>query len=249
MQKEWPALDKPPIILAIFQLKFSKALSGDLEKMIRNDKNMRKFLPIRKDNFHSNIGVQGTPAPGVSMLKAKADTKINAYTYHNESNKKKLIIQNDSITFVDEEEYLGWELFKYDVEKCIELLNEQLKDCEVNRTSIRFINKFNIIDFGEPLEYFTQTISTDSEISYPLNKFSYKLNFAIPDTDIVSTVNHALEPYADHKVYYYLDIDVLDHNRHTFDTQIISSALDSIRNVKNTIFFDTVKQKTIDLCN
>jgi uncharacterized protein (TIGR04255 family) len=249
MQSDWPVLKSPPVILAIFQLKFTHADSGELSRMIENDRNIRKMFPLRKDNFHSNIGVQGTPAPGISMLKAKADTKITAYAYFTPDQKRKLIIEQESVTFANEDLYYGWDSFKKDVMDCLELLAGQLDDCIVKRTSIRFVNKFSLDSFADPLDYFSKTISTDSEANYPLVKYAFRLNVQVPKTDIAAIINHALEPNSVNNLDYYFDIDVLDHRQVKFDLSLTSKQMEQIRAVKNNIFFDTVKQKTIDLCN
>lgn len=247
-QSKWPILRNPPVILAIFQIRFISTNIDDLNKMIANDKAIKLKFPNRNENYHYNIGVQGTPVPGVSM-KAKADTKINSYIYSTSDQKKKLIIEKESITFVDENHYLGWDEFKQEVLEYLHSLSEQLKDSLIIRTSIRFVNKFSFDSFSNSLEYFSKTISTESEVIYPLLKSAFRLEVQIPETDIIAIINHALEPKGLNQLDYFFDIDTLDNRQFKFDMPLISSSLEAIRTVKNKIFFDTVKQKTIDLCN
>lgn len=249
MQSKWPILKSPPVILAIFQLKFIHTDNNELDKIITNDKNIRTKFPLRHDNYHANIGIQGTPVQGISMIKAKADTKINSYIYSTPDQKKKLIIDHESISFTDESPYQGWDAFKAEVEICLHLLYNQLKDALVNRTSIRFVNKFSFDAFSNPLEYFSKTISSESDIIYPLVKYAFKLQVQVQNTDIAAIVNHALEPNATNNFDYFLDIDVLDYRQIKFDLSMVNGQMEEIREVKNKIFFDTIKQKTIDKCN
>ncbi len=245
---KWPILKSPPVILAIFQLKFGSTNNENLTNLIANDKAIKLKFPNRNENYHYNIGFQGTPAPGIS-LNAKADTKIKSYIYFTPDQKKKFIVENGSITFVDENPYQGWDKFKQEVIECLNLLSEQLKGTFLNRTSIRFVNKFSFESFSDSLEYFTKTISTESEVKFPLLKSTFRLEVQIPKTDIRAIINHALEPTGLNHLDYFLDIDTLDHKQFKFDLNLISIQMEQIRTVKNDIFFDTVKQKTIDLCN
>ncbi len=249
MQTQWPILIKPPVIIAIFQLRFTHNDYGDLSKMIANDSNIRKAFPKRQDNYHSNIGVQGTPVPGISTFKAKADTKISSYIYLSANQLKKLVIEENSITYLSEEPYKGWEFFKIDAISCLELLKVQLSDCLINRTSLRFINKFSFPTFDNPLEYFSKTITTDNISTNVFTKYAFRLDMQVHKKEINAIVNHALEPTNFNAFEYYLDIDVLGHKQYNFDVDLLSNTLEEIRIVKNEIFFDTIKPKTIDLCN
>ena len=46
-----------------------------------------------------------------------------------------------------------------------------------------------------------------------------------------------------------LDIDVLDKQKLVFDIDTISDSLENLRSIRNKIFFDTIPDKTIELCN
>lgn len=249
IKSEWPVLNSPPVILAIFQLKFASSDDRELNRMIANDKNIKIMFPNRSDNYHSDINVHGTPAPGISTLSAKADTKISSYFYFTQDKTRKLIIEKDSIIYISETTYEGWDSFKTIVMQSISLLVGQLEDRNVERTSIRFVNKFSLDSFEDPLEYFTKMISTESDIIYPLEKYAFRINIQVPDTSIRAIINNALEPNGKEKFDYYLDIDVLDDRKLKFDLLITSEQLEQIREVKNKIFFDTVKPKTLALCN
>lgn len=248
MSRKWPTLEKPPIILAIFQVKFKKDMGGDISRMISNDHDIKMKFPLREHNIHSNLGIDGTPAPGISTLTAKADTKITAYIYFTENKRKKLIVQGNSITFVNEEEYTKWADFLNEIKWCLEIFNSQLEESVIERTSLRFVNKFNIPDFNDPLDYFSQAISTDTDEIYPINKFSHRILYKIPDKETTAIVNQAIEPIEENNVYYYLDVDALDHEKYSFDKNNTIRKVCDLRDVKNNIFFKTVKQKTIDLC-
>ena len=71
----------------------------------------------------------------------------------------------------------------------------------------------------------------------------------VPQTDIYTIVNHNVENASQGKYLYTLDIDVLDKQKLVFDIDTISDSLENLRNIRNKIFFDTITDKTIELCN
>ncbi|MEI6143667.1 MAG: TIGR04255 family protein [Mariniphaga sp.] len=249
MNSDWPLLKSPPVIMAVFQLKFTQPEGEALSKLIVNDKIIKTIFPNRQDNYHSSLNVHGTPVPGISNFKGKAETKINSYTYFTNDKLRKFQIEKDSVVVINECPYLGWRSFKQNVADCLNLISEQLNGFSMNRISIRFINKFMLETFGDPLEYFTKMISTETESFYTLTKYSFKLNISVPDTDTRAIINHSLECNNESTYDYYLDIDVLNDSNTIFDMSHIDEKIEQIRIVKNKIFFDTVKQKTLDLCN
>lgn len=250
MQKKWKKLNNPPVIVAIFQIKINLPEDFIFNEFISNDKEIRTKFPDRNDNYHSNIGVQGTPAPGISFVKAKADTHIESYAYTTKDLTKKFFIEQGSIRYAFEGGYKEWELFKVECMQCLKLIEVQLQRCKVVRTSIRFINKFKFDSFNDPLDYFTTTISidSDSKLNNPVTGFAYRFNQQIPNSSIRTVINHALEKIED-KFDYYFDIDVLDNNSFDFNIEHLDLLMEEMRDIKNTLFFETLKDKTINLCN
>lgn len=250
MSSKWKILNNPPVVIAIFQIKYEKPSDFNFSDFIKNDKHIKEKYPKRKDNYHSAIGVQGTPAPGISLVKAKADTHLNRFLYSSDDLSQKLIIEENSIIYIFEGNYNNWDHFKKDGMESLVLLSEQLMKCKITRTSLRFINKFKFEEFNNPLDYFTTAISIDSDtkLNYPVSDYSYRFSQNVPNTNIKTIVNHSLVKI-DQTFDYFFDIDVLDHEEIDFNLEKIDIKLELIRDIKNTIFFETLKEKTLDLCN
>ena len=124
-----------------------------------------------------------------------------------------------------------------------------LENAEIQRTSIRFVNRFIFNEFDDPKSYFNALItSADGNSSYPLRQYGFRMLMDIPDTDIYSIVNHNVENVQD-KFFYTFDIDVLDRQTLVFDIDTIRNSFEHLRSIKNTIFFDTLTEKTLQLCN
>lgn len=249
MQNNWPILNHPPVIAALFQLKFDMG-KLTLSDFTLPDRELRKSLPKRNDNFDTNIDVQFTTLQiGTSKISGTSNTKIQSYTYFSDDQKCKLTISEGVITYFDERPYVGWNSFSQSVSDYLKLFSTILSNSIVNRISIRFINQFVFDSFENPIEYFNTLISAtqDNALKFPVAKYGFRLLLNIsPDT--YSIVNQNLEQ--DSKKYIYLfDIDVLKRSNLIFDIHTIESVLSELREAKNNIFFNNVTKKTIDLCN
>ena len=250
MNSQWPNLSVPPVILAIFQIKYQKE-EVKLNDFLEYDAILKREYPNRMDNYHSNIDIPKTFIPGISTVTGKADTKINSYTYFSKDQKQKLIIEEGAITYTDENKYTGWENFKQKSLESIEMFHEIFNQSTITRISIRFINRFSLENLSDPLEYFTTTISsTNSDgLPYPLVEYAFKLRTVIPNTNIYSYINQTTVPVNENQMDYIFDIDVLELTNLLFDKGLISEKLEKLREVKNDLFFNNLTQKTIDLCN
>ena len=71
----------------------------------------------------------------------------------------------------------------------------------------------------------------------------------VPDTDIYSNVNQNVENDRANSFIYTFDIDVLDKQHLIFDQETLAENMETLRDVKNEIFFGNITQRTLDLCN
>jgi len=245
-------LPKPPVIMALFQLKFDKETVASLDSE-QYDIHIRQTLPIKMHAYESNFQIPGSMAVGVTRI--DANTKIVGSTYLSENQKIKLDVRQDAITFIDERVlYRGWENFQDSLLRYMEILNPVLQEKLVQRISIRFINRFNFDfeEFSNPTDYFKTFISTSEteKQPLPLNSFGFRLTHQIPadNDDIYAIVNHKLEK-TPNKFLYFFDIDVLERVNLIYDQTVLLEKLERLRGIKNEIFFNNLTDKTLSLCN
>lgn len=249
-QSNWPILGTPPVVMAIFQLRFEHN-ENDLSSFLKYDAQLRIEYPNREDNIQASINVgANTIALGVSKFTGTTDAKLTSYTFSTHDKKKKLLLEQGSITFIDENKYEGWDNFKSNISKYLKLF-DFLEGKKTNRTSIRFINQFVFDTFENPIEYFNTTVanSQESDFPFPLSKYGFNLLLKIPDSNTISIVNHNLENPNFEKFIYMFDIDVIDTSELNFDLQNILNNYEYLREIKNKIFFSSITQKTMELCN
>ena len=242
-------LKNPPVVVALAQLKFNKQ-NFKLEKVLEYNELIKHHFPIRQNNIQVGFNFGKTTfLLGESKVSGVSNAEVNSYVYLSKDQRTKLEISADTITYIDEKQYNGWGAFKTDALEMFDILSPILNDAEVNRVSIRFVNRFTFDEFSDPSKYFNALITSSiGESAYPLRQYGFRLIMDVPDTDIYTIVNHNVENITS-KYVYTLDIDVLDRQKLIFDVHTISDSLENLRTIKNNVFFDTITDATIDVCN
>lgn len=251
INNEWPKLQNPPVAIALLQLKFDPT-AIPLDTFTKYDTAIKRELPNRRDNIQVGLDFKGIQIPiGKSTITSQSDARVGAIVYFSNDQKVKLEFSDGTITFTDERKYVDWDNFQNSAIHIFSLLSESLNNIEILRTSIRFINRFSLKDFTNPDEYFNTLIShkEDQALPFPLRQYSFRLTMDVPDTDIYSIVNQSIENIRPDAYAYTLDIDVLDRQRMIFAESSLIEVLSGLRKIKNEIFFKTLTQKTLDLCN
>lgn len=244
--KEWPVLSKPPVVVALFQLKF---LQGeiDLAKVEDIDRTLRSLYPNRMNNLSANIDMPLVPFP-IGTSQFSGTTQLASITFFTQDQAKKVNITKQDITYSQEGFYHGWDEFKAEIKELLVRVTPLLERHVVTRTSIRFINRFEMEQFEDPEDYFKTMISVakDDVLPIPVAKYGFKLTLNVSD-NAYSIVSQNLDKINDKYVYLF-DIDVLDRRNLFFERQEIGNVMEELREVKNQIFFGNVTEKTLDLC-
>ncbi len=249
MDEKWPSLAKPPVVTAIFQLKFDNG-SVKVEDYLKFDSILKRDFPKRSENVESSLSL--SPATKIPLGKAQisgvTNTRRTGYVYFTTDQKEKLSLSETDITYTTEKPYEGWATFKDMVLKVLKTLSAMFNNVTIRRTSIRFINQFKFDEFSDPTVYFnSQIASTEGGMLYPLMKYGFRLTYDIEE-GVYSIVNQNAEHLPDKYVYIF-DIDVLNRNNLLFELNTIDDKLEELRAIKNRIFFGNVTEKTLETCN
>lgn len=239
-------LSKPPVVVALFQLKFLRG-EIDLARVDQIDAAIRVLYPSRMNNVAANIDLPSTPYP-LGVSKFSGITQLDSITYFTQDQTRKVNITKHDVTYSLEGQYPGWEVFKQDALQILDVLSDLLSQHVITRTSIRFINRFEMEKFEDPEEYFKTMISATKEdvLPYPVSKFGFMVNLNVSDNEY-AIINQNLDKVNDKYVYLF-DIDVLNRRNLLFERTEIGNVMESLREVKNQVFFGNVTEKTLDLC-
>ena len=180
----WPTLNNPPVGVALAQIKLNTE-NFSIQNVDAVDRQLKNILPIRKEGTQVNIGLGKSNLPlGISKISATSDVKIETYIYFSKEQKTKLEISGDTVTYISEDKYLGWDSFKSNVIEFLGILERVFGQSEIQRTSIRFINRFTFNDFDRPEDYINTFISAAGDSQpYPLRQYGFRLLMDVPDSD------------------------------------------------------------------
>ncbi len=246
----YPQLETPPVILALFQLKFEPN-DTPIDTYTELKTKFKNRFNHHMNNIEASIAMPATTdiPLGKGEFHAHTDAKLKELGFVNEKTKEKLTISNEVITYISEADYEGWNHFKDLALELFQTIAPYIKDRKLVRASIRFINRFEFESLDDPSEYFKTLVasSEDNALEYPIDKYSFRLRFRI-DEKTYSIVNQELDPLADNVVYTF-DIDVLQLFEETFSVDKIPSIMESLRDVKNNIFFSNITNKLLERCN
>ena len=218
--------------------------------LILCDSGIRKILPIRYESFSSEVNFQNTKFNiGISPITGTSKTKVAGYLYTSTDQKSKVEIKEGILTYIEEHNYESWETFLTNVKTFLSLFDKAFRGHTVTRTSIRFINRFVLEDFNNPIDYFKTTVSVSESnaIPYPVSQFAFNMMLPVNE-NIYSIVKQEFNEISD-KNNYIFDIDVLDQSNLIFDIDSISEVLTNLRKIKNEIFFGNITDKLIEICN
>jgi len=245
MKKNWPTLKKPPILLAVAELRFKLHEKFDVLDLKRNDMDLLKKYPTRVDNFTGNINM---PGPTAGLSTATIDSRQVGYIYTNADNSRKVIISLENIAYIQEGKYTDWASFKNEWSEIISHFSFILKGLNIERVSIRFINQFVVTEMTSPLDYFNTSISAkDGVIKYPVDLYFYRYILRIPETMIRVIVANTLQEITNTNFTFIFDIDVLNDGHFKFDVKLLSDLMEDLREVKNETFFNNITEKTLSL--
>lgn len=240
-------LNNPPVKIALFQLKFNAV---NIKVFETTDTLLKHKFNIRKDNIEVGLNLDNTNIPlGKARLNGTSDAKIKSYIYLTPDQKERVEVLEDTLTYVSELPYTGWDNFIAQVDNVLKIFANVLSNVEIKRTSIRFINRFLLDEFENPEDYFTTVISKNGDTLYPLRQYGFRLQYDIPQTNIYTIVNQSVINDIVNKFTYVLDIDVLDKQSLFYEKETILSCMSNLRDIKNKIFFDSITEKTIRLCD
>ena len=249
MDNKWQKLAKPPVVTAIFQLKFDNG-SVSVEDYLKHDNVLKRKFPQHSENIESCLSLgPATKIPlGKAQVSGVTNTRRIGYVYFTTDQKEKLSLSENDITYTTEKPYEGWEGFKETVLGILKTLSPVMENVTVRRTSIRFINQFKFKEFDDPTIYFnSQVSSTEGAMPFPLMKYGFRLTYDVEE-GIYAIVNQNAEHLPERFVYIF-DIDVLNRNNFLYKISTLDEIIDGLRNIKNTIFFENVTEKTLQTCN
>jgi uncharacterized protein (TIGR04255 family) len=232
-----------PITEALFDIRIAPALNidpkaiADLHNKISNDypeMKARHFLEAKLE-FKDNGDHSQEPV----------NRGIDGYMFWSQDKKQVCQFRKDGFSFSRLKPYISWEDSYPEFKRLWEIYKTNLEPKSITRFALRFINLIEIPESSLKLEdYFVNAPSVAGNFDQPLEGFisRFILRFD-PQTKAVITLNNQPTniPQMTHIVF---DIDIFTETQAPIDFTDFDHIFDKLKSLKNTIFENTLTEKT-----
>lgn len=237
-------LKNAPIAEAVLDIRVDFTNRPKIEDIEAIYADIKDGLPIKEMNsvFQATFGIsRGHP-------KAGFQGEPNGFSFKANDGRRVVQMRLDGYTFNKLKPYDYWESFRDEARKYWDVFEDRTAPSMISRLALRYINRF---DLPLPIENIDQYLNTrpliSKDISHSLNGFVLRLEIAHDDGDTKAIVTVVRDKDISPSKYYsiILDIDVFQEVELQAKDDSVWTRLESIRNYKNEVFFNSVTEKTL----
>lgn len=233
-------LRNAPIREALIDIKVrgvaAASLAGGLPERLA-----REYPRVERINFHQ-FEVQVNESKEVVSASVARDTGFRAFSHDG-----LLIAQfrEDGFTLSRLAPYQTWENLRDETQRLWAAYLEIAKPERVMRIALRYVNQINLpLPFGDFSEYLHMAPNLPPGVPQALSSFLMRYVIPAPEAQAVAIVTQALEGSTDAIVPVILDIDVFEDMDCPTQGNECWATLSRLHNLKNTIFFKSITEKT-----
>ena len=243
---EFPHLSKAPIVETILDFRVSLSPAFAIETLKTAEARMPDGYSLVKT--HRGWLGEITVAPEQSPQQAVQDLGVTGYAFHSSDNKYIVQFRRDGFSFSRLAPYTAWEDVSEKTVGFWRLYLETAEPIEVTRLAVRTINRIALLEGVFELGcYLTAPPAIPPGLPNRLLSFLSQNLVQDEETGIVANVIQTIEaPDAGGKRAIILDSDVfLERKFEPADKQLLEN-FDTLRRLKNLIFFNSLTPETID---
>ena len=243
-----------PIVEAIFDIKVKLSDEFEVNKLLTFQEKVKEKYPNIKPQMQFS---------GAFKLEANLPLEIESasndnvgFIFISEDEKRFAQVKVDGFTFSQIQPYQKWETFYEEAYKLWRLYTEVAVPKEINRVSLRYINRIlipleeriQIKDYMRTLPEIPDTLSV-SVLDYFMRIVIVSPEYAQVKAIINQTIERNIQSDPENdSIPLILDIDVFQDNSLTLDeTEIRYIFENKLRKFRSEIFFESITDKTREL--
>jgi len=237
-------LNNAPITEALIDLRVKLPIeTQDITLIHSLHERIRERFPKEKKIQHFEYQLEFGPPQ-----KEKTTSSQLGYRYDSTDGRQVIQAKLDGFTFSWLKPYETWEVLRGEAYSMWQLYQEIMKPEAITRVATRYINQ---IEIPGPLIDFDHYLTAAPVIpkALPQAFASFLTRIVVPDDkkQLVSIVTQIFQPGVNPEVTpVVLDIDVFKEK--LFENEASAWAIiDSLRETKNLIFFDSITEKAVEL--
>jgi len=240
-------LNNAPIVEALIDIRIRKKEGFDVENFQTLFSQISGQYPDKKDRhrWEGKIEFKKGEIPSAGGLDI-----VDGYVFTSADKKQVFQARIDGFTFNRLNPYDNWEVFRSEAFRLWQLYSKLLSP-EIVRVALRFINKFDIPLFPNPIcdfnEYLTSAPNVPEGLPQGISSFLTRVVINEPKLDAAAIVTQAFEQIVDPKyIPIILDIDVFKQ-MDSITEEDAWQMLEKLRDFKNNIFFRSITEKAKEL--
>jgi len=241
-------LNKTPITEAIIDLRISPAL-GDiaLPKLLAIKPELESAYPKCEEFriFESQTDI----TDGKPSIRITRDLATEGYIYKTTDERQLTQFRKNGFTFNRLDPYTNWDDVLSEAKRLWKVYMSNVHVERVTRIAVRYINKLELkLPVTDLSEYLVEPPKIPDGIPNTANSYFYKAVVTEPDTEISANIIQLVDKSVDPgKFTLILDNDVYKITNYLADDPEIWEIFSQLRNLKNKIFFATIKEDTARL--
>jgi len=172
---------------------------------------------------------------------------VVGYRYTSEDGRRVAQFRTDGFTFSRLEPYDTWEEMKEEAVRLWEIYAASASPDPITRVGTRYINVLKLPLNTELKEYLTAPPTIPEGLNQELSSFLTRVEIRDPTIGAHGILTQALEGVHEDYAPIVLDIDVFISRQFDPQDQEFWNSLDQLRDFKNTVFFESITEKSMGL--
>jgi uncharacterized protein (TIGR04255 family) len=241
-------LPNAPIKEALIDLRVALPVNVDLGRLEAAHDQIKDRFPVKKTIHEGRFGVRFDFEQEAHHTTA-SEQRTLGFRYETADGNEILQFRINGFTFSQLASYKDWEGMQ-SIARTLWLtyLKAATPDL-VTRVATRFINEIRIpLPLEDFEEYLTEPPRIPAQLPQALSSYLMRIVLPNPSLGAVAIITQAVERQAPAHVPVVLDIDTLINRDFEADDPAVWDRLDDLRHFKNDIFFESITEKTAELC-
>jgi len=244
---EYTHLKNAPITEALIDIRIKIKENFDIERFQTLSNTISDQYPDKKARHRWEGRLEFKKGEG--PISTSAET-VDGYIFTSADQKQVFQARIDGFTYNRLQPYDNWEAFRNEAMKLWQLYSSLIAP-DIVRVAVRYINRFNIPLFPQPLgdfnEYLTAAPIVPEGLPQGVSSFLSRIVIHDHETDADAIITQAFEQIVDPKYLpIILDIDVFKQ-KELISEKDAWQTLEKMRHLKNSIFFKSITEKTKEL--
>lgn len=241
---EWERFPNAPITEALVDIRAKLPSSVDLGRLAAFHDSIREHYPDRQERTSWQASVALAPT-GASL---QSVGRPDGFLFRSRDGRQIVQVRLDGFTFSRLRPYKDWERFRADARHLWEKYLELATPENVSRLALRYINR---IELPLPFRDFREYILTAPEVAptLPQGLVAFFMRLVVPadPPNAVAIITETIEEASESALPLIFDIDVYREGSYTPENPEVWEIIESLRDFKNRVFFDSLTPKAKEL--